>query len=37
MTAASLLERAGRRDVAVLLGGPDDWAAAHGAALETAA
>ena len=25
-TAASLLERAGRRDVAVVIGGPDDWA-----------
>jgi hydroxyacylglutathione hydrolase len=29
MTAASLLARAGRPDVAVLLGGPDDWADAH--------
>ena len=27
-TAASLLERAGRRDVAVVVGGPDDWRAA---------
>ncbi|MGW4058604.1 MBL fold metallo-hydrolase [Amycolatopsis sp. NPDC004747] len=30
MTAASLLERAGRTDVAVLDGGPGDYAAAHG-------
>lgn len=35
MTAASVLERAGRDDVAVLLGGPQDWATTHGAALET--
>jgi len=34
-TAASLLERAGRGDVAVLVGGPDDWAAGRGTALET--
>lgn len=27
MGAASLLERAGHRDLAVLAGGPDDWAA----------
>jgi hydroxyacylglutathione hydrolase len=26
MTAASLLERAGHRDVAVVVGGADDWA-----------
>ena len=32
-TAASLLERAGHQDVAVLLGGPDDWATATGHAL----
>ena len=32
-TAASLLERAGHRDVAVLVGGPDDWATATGHAL----
>ncbi|HEV3365599.1 MAG TPA: rhodanese-like domain-containing protein, partial [Acidimicrobiia bacterium] len=25
-TAASLHERAGRKDVAVVVGGPDDWA-----------
>lgn len=34
LTAASLLARAGRRDVTVLIGGPDDWARRHGA-LET--
>jgi rhodanese-related sulfurtransferase len=28
--AASLLERAGHRDVAVLEGGPDDWSAVTG-------
>ncbi len=34
MTAASLLARAGRHDVAVAVGGgPDDWAAATGLAL----
>ncbi|MET8571483.1 MBL fold metallo-hydrolase [Streptomyces sp. NPDC004783] len=33
MTAASLLERAGRTDVAVLRGGPDDYAAARGLRL----
>jgi rhodanese-related sulfurtransferase len=32
-TAASLLERAGCQDVAVLVGGPDDWATATGHAL----
>lgn len=26
-TAASLLEQAGREDVAVVVGGPEDWAA----------
>lgn len=35
MTAASLLERASRAKVAVLLGGPQDWATTHGATLET--
>jgi hydroxyacylglutathione hydrolase len=35
MTAASVLERAGRDNVSVLLGGPPDWAAAHGASLAT--
>jgi hydroxyacylglutathione hydrolase len=34
MGAASLLQRAGRRDVAVLHGGPDDWAEATGQHLE---
>ena len=29
MTAASLLDRAGHRDVTVAVGGPDDWAAGH--------
>jgi rhodanese-related sulfurtransferase len=32
-TAASMLERAGRRDVVVVVGGPDDWAEARGSAL----
>jgi rhodanese-related sulfurtransferase len=35
MGAASLLERAGHRDVAVLTGGPGDWAAATGGQLES--
>lgn len=35
MSAASLLERAGRDDVSVLLGGPSDWAASHGVDLES--
>jgi rhodanese-related sulfurtransferase len=34
MGAASLLERAGRSDVAVLAGGPDDWAKTTGHDLE---
>ena len=34
MTAASLLERAGRAGVAVMIGGPDDWAAATGGKLD---
>jgi glyoxylase-like metal-dependent hydrolase (beta-lactamase superfamily II) len=33
--AASLLERAGHRDLAVLVGGPADWAEATGRELET--
>jgi glyoxylase-like metal-dependent hydrolase (beta-lactamase superfamily II) len=33
MTAASLLEAAGRDDVSVLVGGPDDWVRRTGAAL----
>lgn len=32
--AASLLERAGHRDVAVLIGGPEDWARLTGQSLE---
>ena len=35
MTAASILERSGRTDVAVLQGGPNDWAAATGEALQS--
>ena len=35
MTAASLLERAGHRDVTVLTGGPGDWATARGTSLAT--
>lgn len=35
MTGASLLERAGHRAVAVLAGGPRDWAAVTGHALTT--
>jgi glyoxylase-like metal-dependent hydrolase (beta-lactamase superfamily II)/rhodanese-related sulfurtransferase len=34
MTAASLLAAAGRTDLSVLVGGPDDWAAATGRALQ---
>ena len=37
MTGASLLARAGRRDVAVLAGGPDDWATVHQQPLEIGA
>ncbi|ABH00866.1 possible hydrolase (plasmid) [Rhodococcus jostii RHA1] len=37
MGAASLLERAGHRQLTVLAGGPDDWAAATGRTLETGA
>lgn len=33
MTAASLLERFGHDDVAVVVGGPDDWASSAGRAL----
>jgi rhodanese-related sulfurtransferase/glyoxylase-like metal-dependent hydrolase (beta-lactamase superfamily II) len=33
MTAASLLERSGHRDLAVLAGGPQDWADATGRSL----
>jgi hydroxyacylglutathione hydrolase len=35
MTAASILERAGHRDLTVLAGSPDDYAAAHGQPLVT--
>ena len=35
MSAASILEAAGRADVAVVLGGPTDWATASGRSLET--
>jgi hydroxyacylglutathione hydrolase len=34
MTAATLLERTGHRDLAVLAGGPDDWATATGRRLQ---
>jgi len=34
-TAASLLEKAGRRDVAVVVGGPDDWRDATGDNLQS--
>jgi rhodanese-related sulfurtransferase len=34
MTGASLLARAGRSQVAVAVGGPDDWAAAHDRPLD---
>ncbi|MQA24494.1 MAG: MBL fold metallo-hydrolase [Micromonosporaceae bacterium] len=34
LTGATLLARAGRRDAAVLVGGPDDWASAAGRRLE---
>jgi glyoxylase-like metal-dependent hydrolase (beta-lactamase superfamily II)/rhodanese-related sulfurtransferase len=36
MSGASLLERAGRRDVTVLLGGPGDWSRDTGRPLERA-
>jgi glyoxylase-like metal-dependent hydrolase (beta-lactamase superfamily II)/rhodanese-related sulfurtransferase len=35
MTAASLLARLGHEDLTVAIGGPGDWAAAHGRPLET--
>ena len=34
MTAASLLQRAGHQGLAVLAGGPQDWAAATGQPLQ---
>jgi rhodanese-related sulfurtransferase len=37
MTAASLLRRAGHRDLAVLVGGPDDWATVTGRPLQDGA
>ncbi|MGQ4383528.1 MBL fold metallo-hydrolase [Streptomyces sp. SAS_270] len=37
MTAASLLQRAGHKDLAVLAGGPGDWAKATGRTLEEGA
>lgn len=36
MTAASILAAAGHRDLTVAIGGPEDWAAASGRALQTA-
>jgi rhodanese-related sulfurtransferase len=35
MTAASILEQAGRHNVSVLVGGASEWAAAHEISLET--
>src|SRR5262249_38178088 len=35
MTGASVLEQAGHSELAVLVGGPDDWAAISGRALAT--
>ena len=35
MSAASLIERAGRGPASVLVGGPDDWARAHGRNLDS--
>lgn len=35
MSAASILEASGHRELTVVLGGPGDWAAAHGCALDT--
>jgi glyoxylase-like metal-dependent hydrolase (beta-lactamase superfamily II)/rhodanese-related sulfurtransferase len=37
MTAASVIERRGRRDLGVLAGGPNDWTNATGEPLETSA
>jgi rhodanese-related sulfurtransferase len=36
-TAASLLERAGRRDLSVLVGGPPEWASATGESVQRSA
>lgn len=35
MSAASVLERTGRNDLSVLLGGPAEWAASHGVDLQS--
>jgi rhodanese-related sulfurtransferase len=35
MTAASMLERSGRTGIAVLIGGPDEWADAHDTPLDS--
>ncbi|MEP7023280.1 MAG: rhodanese-like domain-containing protein, partial [Actinomycetota bacterium] len=35
MTAASILAASGREDLAVAVGGPDDWAAVSGCSLAT--
>ena len=35
MTGATLLARAGHRELSVALGGPGDWAAAHNRSLAT--
>jgi hydroxyacylglutathione hydrolase len=37
MTAASVLERSGRTGMAVLIGGPDEWADAHSTPLDSSA
>ena len=34
-SAASLLERAGRTDLSIMVGGPADWATATGRGLDT--
>lgn len=34
MSAASVLAAAGHRDIAILAGGPQDWAASTGTSLE---
>ena len=35
MSAASILQAGGHRELAVVLGGPSDWASSSGRALET--
>jgi rhodanese-related sulfurtransferase len=37
ITAASMLERTGRTGMAVLIGGPDEWADAHRTPLDSSA